>query len=401
MPITTNYENILTLARTTLPKVFGRPGEKFSLINEVIDQDHVAGKYFRRMHLDEGEGTTLKFPLQFKSADTWRPVGPYTKLQPTSTPAPDFGEVARRFLAYSWYKPYVEIHLNKGLKEVLLDLMRVARESVAVDFSNKFNRWFWDRKGNYQDDGQGAGHLLFQGLRYWATIDGLYITGDTSKTIAGINPFTQPLWRNQYFTPAGRSDGDDELFTSIYLFREMFDAAFQALAWHKYDWYGQISKDIKDAPVYDPTRKAGPKDLHGTLGRKSHRKLRRVIFDREDNVGRDQSRPHVVYQGIEFDYDTRVDMNEHGYGKSDDNLDLWTDRGGTYASGQWGGYGECFLTNTSMFHCVGHPEHAPYNKKPFEPEGMFGIAMEGDMYVNTMCRSRQRGLCYMLFPLDN
>jgi hypothetical protein len=117
-----------------------------------------------------------------------------------------------------------------------------------------------------------------------------------------------------------------------------------------------------------------------------------VLFDRQDNVGYDQFQPRPTYKRMEIRGTEKLRMNAYGYGYDDTGAALWTDRTGSYASGQWANWGRTIVVNTKYFHVAVHPLHAPFQKKPYMPEGRMGLAHEGDLWLQTLCRTRRRGL---------
>jgi hypothetical protein len=395
--VATNYQEILTLAGTTLPKFLGGPGSKFSMINEIVGQDFIFGRLMRRTRMDMEGGTAINFPLQFNRSDVSQWSHPHAKLELKGTKPPTWGTVPLRFRTWGWFKPYAEIHFNRGREQVLLELMNLAKEDVGIDLGMGFEEAFMAVDGNYLHDGSGDDFLLPYGWSYWCTIDGLPINGSALATVAGINPTTQPLWRNNFINPVTSSDfGTRAPISSVRQLRQCLD---RMMRMQRFDsikvWDATQDVREKSTPTVDPDSKEGPKDLFIMTDPGSSIDLREVLFDREDNVGRDQGRARPVYRSIEILDSAGLGVNANGYGFNAAGEAMWVSRGGSYANGLWPNFGEMVLVNTRYFHFATHPLHAPFVKKPYEPEGMFGLGMEGDFWCNTLCRSRRRGLGYI------
>lgn len=389
-----NYANIPTLASTTLDKYFGKPGDKISLINETAKLDYLAGRLMKRLELKADGGINVRFPIQFNAADVANWGFPGNKGALKGTPANVWGSVPRRWLEWFWFKPMHEIELNKGAKEQLLDLGQMARSDVAISICNMLEEALLAPDGNYAHDGSGADFLIPFGLLYWITIDGLHVTGDTSLSVGGINPYTQALWRNQYINPVAASDGGAPI-TSIYQWRTAMLRGLRRMKFDSVNVYGSLAKDAKNAPTWDPTGKQRAEDMIICMDDRSEISLNDLIFAAEEDRGGDQFRPRPVFKGIEVWSSEALRISPSGYGYDADGNVLWVDRTGSYASGLWANYGQTLVINAKYLHFLGHSAFAPYVKKAYEPEGMFGVANEGTFSIQTMANSRRRGLFYL------
>lgn len=389
-----DYEKVKTLAQGTLQKYLTRPGSKYGIVNEVRPHTLVGGRLFNRCKTGIWDGgIRLSYDLMLKRSRVGQWVGPTTKIALKGTQQTTRGSVPRRFYAYGYFKSYAELDHNKGEKEVVVDLLKQAKEDVCVDTINEFEDVLMAADGNYAHDGSGTDNILPFGLLYWATIDGLHITGDTSKDVGGINPNTETLWKNCFINPVTSTDGMGAL-TSIYEWREGMQRLLRLLRWPSVSNWGAAAKDVQDKYEFNPDGDMNPaKDLLLAVDPQTQIKYGSLTVDREDNVGRDQGRATPVFKGIPLEDDEHLGYSStYGYGYDSSGNALWTDRGGSYASGNWKGTGQTIAVNTYYMHVLTHPGHAPYVKKPYEPEGMFGLAFEGDWWLQTACRSRRRGL---------
>lgn len=394
-----NYTKIARVLGTTLSHYLGRPGDPLSIINEAAAQDVVFGRMWKRAKYDWKAGLTLKFPVKFERANIVQPMGPLTKLSARSTPAPTYGEIPMRAVGWMGYISAFEMDLNQGEKEMLRNLVKDAKSDIAVDFAGSMEDWGWARDGNYLHDGVGSNDFLkFYGPRYWCTIDGLNISG--SGAVGGITPAatgTLAAWRNGFISPAAAIDGLP-VCSSVIELPYLLDRAMNYMRWDNLDVWGGATSDVGDAnQPQDPDGAEKPEDLMILTDKRTSLDYRRVVFDREDNVGRDQARGRPMYKRIEIIDTAKLGMNSYGYGFDDDGTALWTDRGTTYASGQWAGYGETMLINTRYFKIASHPNHAPKVKPGYAPEGMDGVAHEGNFWLQTFARSRKRG-CFYIGP---
>lgn len=394
-----NYERLAYALSVSLDKYLGRPSDKkFGLVNEVLSRRLLFGKLFRRMKTDWDGGPHIQFPLQFNRSNVGGWTGPYAKLALKTTKGPTYGKVPIRVYGWAWHKSFLEIELNKGPEIMLRNLLEDSKQDVCVDTIMAMEEAFLARDGNYLHDGTGADYVFPYGLRYWATIDGLHITGDTSKSVAEVNPYSNPLHRNQYINPVTSSDrGTDGRIQSVWDLPRALDRAMQQMSFDSPQVWGSLAADV-NAKDFDPTdydRAVEPEDLRILTDMRTSTDFRRVLFDREDNVGKDQSRGRPVWKGIEAEESDKLGMNSYGYGYDDDGNAMWTDRGGSYANGQWANYGEMIIANMKFLHVAVHPDHFPKLYPAYKPEGMEAIAHEGSIWFNTLCRSRRRGLFYI------
>ena len=405
MPDATNYEDILTISQTTLPKSLGTPGEPHKLINECSRHAYIAGRLLRRIKMDWDGGITIRWPLQFNRSRVGGWTHPHNKRALGGTKAPTWGSAPIRFYSFGWFKPYAELDLNKGAKQVLIDLGKLARSDVSLDLVESLEDAVLAADGNYAHDGTGDDFMLPFGLRYVLTIDGLHIAeaGATTpaRSVYGINPGTYPAHRNPYVNPVGSSDGLGPI-TSVYELREAIERMFTELSFDSLDVWGKAASDFDAEGAVDYDSKETPKDLMMVTDRGTYTRLRRILFDREDNVGYDQYRPRPVFHGVEVRYSDSFGIDStYGWGFDSDGNALWTDRTGDYASAQWKGHGEMMILNTRYLHLAVHPQHAPLQAKPYRPEGMMGIGHEGDFWKQLICRSRRRAGAYIgPYPLD-
>lgn len=390
-----NYTRIASLMDSTLARYLGRPGsdDGFGMLMEFLTKRIVLGKLMGRLKMDWKGGTTIKFPVQFTRSNVGGFSGPYAKLALKTTRGPSYGSVPIRVYGWAWFKSFLEIELNKGEHEMVRDLVRDAKSAVAADTIMAQEEAFLARDGNYLHDGEGADFLFPFGLRYNYTIDGLHITGDTTKSVYGINPYTYPLWRHPFINPVTSSDqGVDGRISSVYQLPIALERMMQQLSFDSPQTWGKVASDL-DSKSYEPTdydRAAEPEDLFIMLDTRSSIDFRSVLFDRRDDVGREQAMGRPTWKGMDVMETDRLGMNSYGYGYDDDGTALWTDRTESYASGQWANYGECVVLNRKHYHVVAHPDHFPKVYPSYKPEGMEGLASEGSLWWNTLCTSRQR-----------
>lgn len=400
MPV--NYQNLLTLSTTTLPKFVSRAGAKdgFGLINETIPRTLLAGMLLRRARKDWSGGITWSFDLQFNRAEVGEWVGVGQKLGLRGTRPLTRGSVPRRTYQWAWYKDYQELDPNKGTFEVVQDILEMAKEDAGVAIITALENAITSYDGNWAHDGAASGDFLLPfGWRFWITIDGLHITGNSGYTVGGINASTQPLWQNGYINPVAASDGMRPI-RSVHDLRTGWTRALRMLRFDSVRDWGAVGKDIQNVNQYDPDTAETPRDLLILCDPRTSIDFREVVFGREDNVGRDQGRGRPVFKGIEVgDYDS-MGMPSTGYGTfPSDGTATWPDRTtlgqAPYATGQWPNWGESCVLNTKFLHFLVDPRSFPQIKKPYEPEGLFGLAYEGKIVAQTACRSRRRGGVYV------
>lgn len=389
----TSIEQLGLLAAHALPHYLKRPG-KGNPILEAARKHVLFGRLFKKARTDVSGGTGIRWPVHFNKSNVVQPYGPYSRMNPGTVQPARFAAIPWRAAAWSVFVDEFEIDLNKGEKEVLVDTLKLVGSVVGMNIVEFFETVGLAEDGNYQHDGQYSLNDLFLGLKYWCTIDGLHITGDTTKTVGGLNPNDLQLWRNGYINPVTASDGVGPI-TSMMQMRECLDRAFMDLTWDEFDYFGEMTGKVQGAPTRDWDSGTSPKDLMIWTSKAGSIEMRQILFDREDNVGRDQHRPRPVYHGVTIHHSDLLGISQYGYGIDRNNNAMWTSRGGSYANGNWPNHHEFMLIDTNYFKVAMHPQHAPGVKKPYVPESRFGLTMEGNWWLQTMCESRQRGLYYI------
>lgn len=395
-----NYETIPGLVQSTLPKFLAREGGKFGgIVHEFVPRHWMGAQMLRRGSYAWEEGLTFKFDVQFLPSNIFQWVGPRTKTEMRGVQPPTRGSVARRFLQGSTYLDYTEIHHNKGLKEIIYDILKHFTAQVQIALITALNAAVTARDGNYAHESESLEGLFLipLGWRYWATIDGLHITGDAARAVGGINPATWVDWKNQFINPVAASDGMGGIST-VYDLPGALDRMFSALDFESVSVWGDLAGKVPAnwVPEADTDSDATrPEDLSIYCDRRTSIGYRQVLFDREDNVGRDQARGRPKYKGVAVYDDDSMGLNNYGYGFLDDGQAAWTDRGGTYASGQWANGGEVLVCNHKHFKVLKHSQFSPRIKRAYEPEQMFGIASDYQYWMQTCCNSRRRGLGYI------
>jgi hypothetical protein len=391
-----SLEQIERVAASTLPKFLARPGEKLTLVNEAADHDYVVGRLFKRIRMSVGEGSELKWPLQFERANvtTWGHA--HSEITLGNTKPARWGKAPWRMLLWGWYLPYAEMHANRGIKEVLYDLGRQCREDVAVALCGDLEDAILAEDGNYAHDGTGPDNVIPYGLLQYGTIDGLHIAeagaATPARSVADINPGTYTRWKNPFISPVASTDGLGTI-TSIWQFRQALNRMMRLMRFDSISAaWGNLAEGVRNAPDEDPDRKETPEDLMILTDDKTEVAYREVLFSRQEDIGYDQFQERPAYKRLKLLGTDKLRMNAQGYGKAADGSALWTDRGGSYASGQWAGWGRALVLNTRYLHVAVHPEHGPLQKKPYVPERRMGLAHEGDLWLQLICRSRRRGI---------
>lgn len=336
-----NYARMVNLLATTLDTYLGRPGSKFSLVTECATKNVVAGRLFRRTKLDVKGGVNVRWPVQFNRAEIAEWVGPYHKGTLRGTRPPTWGSVPRRYLAWFVFKSWVELELNEGDERAqIIDTARLFKSDIAVALVDRLESAMMAKDGNYlHDDSQESDFLLPFGLKYWCTLDGLHVTGNTTKTVGGINPNTYTLWKNPYINPVASSDGLGPIANILQL-RPALERMMRLMRFDDLSAWGPVAKDAQGVEPADPDGRDRPDDLVIVCDAGTDVQFREVLFDRQDNVGFDQGLRRPIYKGIEIMSSDQLGMGAYGYGRDDANADLWVDRGGSYANGNWAGYGE-------------------------------------------------------------
>jgi hypothetical protein len=311
-----------------------------------------------------------------------------------------WGRAPWRILGYGWFINDFEVDLNKGDDVVLIDIMKQARSDVGLDLAETWEDTFLAPDGNYAHDGTGTDNLIMYGLLYAGTIDGKHIAeaGATTpaKSVFGINPGTYTAHKNPFINPVESADGlgviSDVQQLPRALDRMMKLMRFDDVA----SLYGPLAPNIQDAPSYDPDTPEKPGDIFLLCDDITEVVIRDIFRARQtENVGYDSANPRPTYKGIPYLGTSRLRVSPYGWGYDTNGTALWTDRGTTYASALWANWGRTLLVNTRYLHLALHPKHAPYNKDPYRPPGRFGMAMEGNVMGQLLCRSRRRGIGYI------
>lgn len=395
MPETMDYQQLPLLAATTIDKYLTGKKGKWPVINDAVSRDFAFSRLLRRAEMKVDGGRLLDFRIQLDRAQIGEWAGPFTEVKLGTTPAITTGTVPWRFYQWGLFWPFRDIDLNRG-DAALVDLMKQSKSDLAVGLCEAMEAAALARDGNYTHDGT-EDFLMMYGLLHWATLDGLHVTGDTSRAIAGINPNDKPNWKNAYVNPVAASDGLGGIAT-IYDLQNAMSRLFRLMKFDEVQFGALPQPDAASAPATDMLAKgaATRQDLLAICDAKTELVLPRVLLAREDNVGYDQYRPRPVYGGVTFYGSDKLGIDAtYGYGYDASGQALWTDRTGNYASGQWKGFGETILVNTKYFHVALHEKHAPLVIPAYRPERRMGLAIEGDIWLQTVCNSRRRGLGYI------
>lgn len=387
-----DLQQVLMATQSTLNKYMTRPDEPWGIVMAYMAKTLMGGKLFRRCRESWAEGSTISYQVQFDRSTTGRWVGPNSKLALAGVKTPVTGSVPRRYYQSGTYLDYKVLDQNKGIKEVLFDVFRHFKRETAADTLLAFESAIMAPDGNYMHDGGADGEFLIPfGWRYWFTIDGLHITGDTTRAVGGINPSTYPGWRHPYINPVTASDGLGAI-TSVFELRTALERMMRELRFDSPQTWGELAGPIskKDSPSFDPDGKGKPEDMGLYTDKRTRIFFSQVLFDREDQVTRDQARGRSVWKGIDIEDDDAMGLGDNGYGLHPTTAAaLWIDRTGTYANGQWKKGGEMLVCRHKNFHVMTHPKHSPMTKRPYEPEGMFGIGHEFDFWLQTVVNDRR------------
>jgi hypothetical protein len=376
----------------------------------MVPKTMLGGKLLRRAKKSIEGGTEINFDVQLETIAPGQWVGANTKLELKGTKTTTRGSVPWRFYQDAWYMDLKLIDLNKGTKHIVFNLLQNAKEQVCVATITEFESKILAYDGNGDHDGvTGSGGLHPLGLRYWGTFDGQHLL-DASATVAGIQPTATRTnghdeWLNPYINPVSSSDfGTAGAIGSVRDVPEAMERMAMEMYFESADVWGTFAKDIKHNKKFDPDSKQTPEDLMIVCDRLTNVKYRDVLFQARDDVTyTNQSRGRPSWKGIPVDWDINLGYGSAGVGYdragtslSFDFADstpgtLGVDRA-DYTEGGWKSAGEMMFLNTKWLYFVTHPDHAPMTKKPYMPEGMFGMAMEYDFYLQTVCRSRRRGI---------
>lgn len=384
----------------TLDKYVGR-GRKTPVVNETVERTvGLVAEFFRRLRRSQDSGLLIKEKLQFqRTANVAQWVLASQRTAAGDTKAPTWAEYPRRFARFHHYVDYSEIDTQKDEFEILNDLLAQAKEDVDLAVIQLLHDAFMAPDGNYAHDGNSENLRMF-GWRHFITPDGLHIAGQGS--IGGINPTTQSLWRNQFINPDTDSLGGRGI-SSIVEMRRAFSRGLQLLNFQGVNGYGKLAKNVRGVPKNEEffTQKDSPKDtLIAVTDPNSFIDLSEVLFDRQDDVGRDQVLMAPVFKGVPLMESASLGINAtYGYGHDSSGNDLWTAApSGTFAldyDAALKGYGELIIVNTKYMAFDVHSDHAPHIYDSYRPEGLSGVAFEGDMWPQLTCSSRRRVGCYI------
>lgn len=362
-------------------------------LNETVERTmNLTGEIFKKARKFSNSGISISEKLQFNRAETSEWTGVGQKLDMKSTKPVVWNTFPRRFLRSAHFLSFEEVDHQKDENTVLNDIAAQAEEDSALGFMLMIHEAFNAVDGNYRHDGDLQFLAMF-GWRYHITIDGLHITGDTSKTIGGINPNTQTAYQNPYINPVAASDGRAAI-KSVTQWRMAMRRMLRMLSYQGVSGWEKLAKGVKgvpDAPLFLEEGAKGQDQLIIMVDTGSFDDLAEVVFDRMDNVGADQALLNVKYKGIPIQENERMGINStYGYGKDSSGNELWADRGGNYATGNWKGYGETVVLNTNYLNFRVHADHAPQIYPAYKPELMSGVCHERDMWLQLTNRSRRR-----------
>ncbi|TXH53326.1 MAG: hypothetical protein E6Q97_13505 [Desulfurellales bacterium] len=387
----------LPRALTQLLTEYVGAGKGTVALNETVERTMgLTGDIFKKARKFSDSGITISEKLQFNKAETSQWTGVGQKISMKGTQPPTWNQFPRRFLRSAHFLSHQEIDYQKNEKTVLNDIAAQALEDVALGFILALHEAFNAPDGNYKHDGD-ANYLAMFGWRHHLTLDGLHITGDTSKSIGNINPYSQPLYRNPYINPVEASDGRAAI-KNIGQWRMAMRRALRMLSYGGVGSFGSLAKNVKgvpDAPMFLEENAKRDDALIIMMDTGSFDDLSEVVFDRMDNVGRDQALLNPLYKGIPCQENERMGLSSYGYGYDSTGTALWTDRTGSYASGLWASYGETAVLNLKHLQVRVHSEHAPAMHPAYKPELMDGVCHEQDMWVQLTNNSRRRLGCYI------
>lgn len=387
-------EQITHLLQSTLPLFISQT--PMGWLNEMSPKTFLIGKMLSRAKKNFSGGKSIDFDvlLDLPVAGKW--VGAYEKMELQGVRATTRGSVPWRFYQCAHVIDLKERDLNQGTRQVVYDIYQSFKEQVCTSTVDDLETTLMSYSGNYTADGQFGGDAGQPALgpRYWFTPDGLHITGDSSKTVGGINPTTKTKWKNPYINPTGASDG----MPGIKHVRELPEAMERLsleLRFESPNIWGPITRDIKHAPKLETDNPATKSPLLIFTDRKTSIKYRNVLFDARDDVSRDQFRGRPVWHGVVVDYDEKLGVPSSGWGyDANGNLVVTEVTGGSDRpsgfTGLWKNAGEMYFFNADYFFFVCHPKYNPMTKKPYMPEGMFALALESTFWLQTVCRSRRR-----------
>lgn len=389
------------LLGSTLAKYITKRGGKLGLVNDTARHSYVAGQLFKRILLKLDGGLKLAWQIQLEESRVTQHLGPHDRITLGTTKPPQTATADWRILGAGWMTLAVEMALNRGEDVVLHDLGKKAAGEITLGIANDTEEDFFAPDGNRYHDGTGGVNNIMLGLLYYATIDGLNIAEAGATTpalaVAGINPGTYPNWKNGYISPVGSSDGLGTI-DNVYQLPSAYDRAMTDMSFDRITspWSAEVGEPQGIDPTdFDRPERAG--DLFFAADHATAHAWGSVLRARRpDDVGYDGQTPVPTYkrtriQGVP---ELLIDAT-YGYGFDSSGTPLWTDRTGSYASGQWKGRGQSILINTRYLHMAGVEDWMPHIAKSYKPEGLMAVAVEGWMYHQLVCRSRKRGVYYV------
>jgi len=383
----------------TLDHYNGR-GRKTGVINETTERTiGLTAEIFKRTRKTADSGNYFKDKLQFNKAETAQWVGAGQKIESASTPPITWTEWPRRFLRYNHFIDYSEIDTQKDEAEILNDLVKQAREDSDLSIVLALHEAFNSRDGNYAHDGT-SNYLQMFGWRHIITPDGLRIDGQ-SAALGGLNPTTQPLWRNPFINPTTDSLGGRGI-SSVTEIRRAVHRMFQMLNYTGVNGFGKLAASVRGVPEELPfDNEKSPKDVFIAMcDPNTYLDAAEVFQDRQDSVARDEALLRPMIKGVPVQENERMGIDAtYGYGYDSSGNPLWdTAPANTFAntaSGIYKGYGEFVVVNTQYVRHQVHSDHAPAIYDAYKPEGMAGVAYEGDYWCQTTCSSRRRAGGYI------
>lgn len=392
MPTSINYQTVARVLNQTLSRYLGRVGKAGALVNEVVPRTLMGAKLFKNLMVWTKGGFSIKTPLQFNRAEAGQWVGPGQKLTLKGNKATTWTDWPFRIYRWAHFVDEIEMLIQGDEETMLISILDQAKEDFAIAICLAIEDALLAPDGNYAHDGAGTDYLTMFGWRHLITIDGKHITGDTSRSIGGINPVTQPLWKHPYINPVEASDGRAAI-RSVQDLRKAWGRLFRQLQFASIKDWGKLASNAKDNqnPSAETTKRARLEDYHIFVDSGTYDEFPEICFDRQDNVGRDQGLIGPVYKGVDIEEAETLGVDKtYGYGFNSAGEALWTDRGSSYASGQWKGWGESCVFNTKYMRLACLPDNFPKVYDAYKPELMAGMAMEGMLVAQLMTASRRR-----------
>lgn len=391
MPI--SYELALRTLNQTLPKWVDRSK---NAINETVLQTYpITALLIDKIKRDYTGGLTIQEKLQFTKANVGKWVAMDEKLSLGGTRGPTWLSTAMRTMRSAHFIGGDELESQDSDEVIINNLERQAKEDVALFHISMIHDALWSIDGNFAHDGT-TDFLAPFGFRHLLTLDGLHITGSSTTSIQGINASSQALYRNQYINPVSASDGGKAI-TSYTQIRNVLDRAFRMLHFGGVQGFGKLAKNVSGVPDTQTIRKSALSDDYVIVtDGKFHDDYGALVFDRMDNIGEDQGFPVRKYRNVPMLWSEGLGINStYGYGYDSAGNTLWTDRGGSYASGSWKGYSEAMVFYLPEWRFYVGSQSGPKEWPPYKPEGMDGIAYETKYRCQLSVRSRRRGGVYV------